>query len=153
LLIAINLFSHLRLPSADFDSKKCFISGCLLPILTSRSGLHRLFSSHFSHFFIVDSFQTLFLLAVAFCRFSLKEMVCIGFSPAISPIYFSHLKGINIFRSAVDFCENSNPEMFMQYNYQPIKGKNVSKVKELAKNDFALTFFPYCIFIIYSVPN
>ena len=41
----------------------------------------------------------------------------------------------------------------MQYNYQPIKGKNVFREKELAKNDFPLTFFPYFIFIIYSISN
>ena len=41
----------------------------------------------------------------------------------------------------------------MQYNCHPVKGKNVSSEKELTQKEFALTFFPYCLFIIYSVQN
>jgi len=41
----------------------------------------------------------------------------------------------------------------MQYNCHPVKGKNVGSEKELTQKEFALTFFPYCLFIIYSVQN
>ncbi|GEM_PF-1031649 len=41
----------------------------------------------------------------------------------------------------------------MQYKCYPIKGKNVSREKEMAKKECALTFFPYFIFIIFSVQN
>ena len=41
----------------------------------------------------------------------------------------------------------------MQYNCHPVKGKNVGREKELTQKEFALTFFPYCLFIIYSVQN
>jgi len=41
----------------------------------------------------------------------------------------------------------------MQYSCHPIKGKNVSREKKLAKKEFAVTFFPYCLFLIYCVQN
>jgi len=66
-------------------------------------------------------------------------------------VHFSHLKGINIFLSDVDICENSNPEIFMQYNCHLIKGNNVSREKKLAKKEFALILFSYCLSIIESV--
>ncbi len=50
-------------------------------------------------------------------------------------------------------AKKSSPELFMQYNCHPVKGNNVNREKELAKKECALTFFPYCLFIIYSVPN
>ena len=41
----------------------------------------------------------------------------------------------------------------MQYKCPPVKRNNVGREKELEKNDFALTFVPYCLLILYSVKN
>jgi len=66
-------------------------------------------------------------------------------------VHFSHLKGINIFLSDVDICENSNPDIFIQYNCYPIIRNNINREKELAKKEFALILFSYCLSIIESV--
>jgi hypothetical protein len=41
----------------------------------------------------------------------------------------------------VDSNKNSNPKIFIQYNCYPLKGKNVSREKDLANKEFALTLF------------
>jgi len=41
----------------------------------------------------------------------------------------------------------------MPYNNHPITENNVNREKELAKKEFALTFFPSCLFLIYRIPN
>ncbi|HNX02524.1 MAG TPA: hypothetical protein PLE33_00750 [Candidatus Cloacimonas sp.] len=37
----------------------------------------------------------------------------------------------------------------MQYHCHPVKGNNANREKEMAKKEYALTFFPLVLFIIY----